>query len=246
MSKKINKSILLTFLAVFIQSNSYAMIVKGKVYDREHEPTKQIFEFIRIEKNENNKKIVTVEFKDLAGKTAVFEKLVYPNQPQGDILFESYDYERFQNNEVVKIYPKESKLHFEYKKQDKIKNNEEAIEKNTITRDQLVSHVQLNWEKLIKGEKIKSRFIVPDRAETIGFGLTEDGEEEINGVKTVRIAMKPTSFIIAMIAKVVYFNFEKEGQHRLLRVIGRTPVLRKDGNDFKNIDGIIDFSYENN
>lgn len=239
-----NVLMILIISILFITTNSFAIVVRGKVYDREGDLKKHVFEFLRTEKIENGKKIVFVDFKDLSGKLAVSEKLIYPIQPsKSEVLFESYEYQRFQNNEVVKIYPEGTKLFFDYKKLDKIKKNDESIEKNMITRDQLTSIVTQNWDSVMNGEKIKSRFIVPDRAETIGFGLVKDGEEVINGQDTVRIVMKPTSFIIAMIAKQAVFNFEKNGSHRLIRAVGRTPVLKRVGDDLKNIDGIIDFEY---
>ncbi len=239
------KLILYLILGMFYAHFAHAIIMRGKIYDRDGDPNKQLFEFVRTEKMENGKKIVVVDFKDMEGKAALTEKLVYPAVPPSGVSvpFETYEFERFQNNEVVKIYPKENKLYFDYKKNEKIKKNDETIEKNTITRDQLATIVINNWDTLMKGETIKSRFIVPDRAETIGFKLFKDSEESLNGKSTVKITMKPSSFVIALLAKAIYFYFEKDGEHRLLRAVGRTPVLKKDGNDLKNIDGIIDFLY---
>jgi hypothetical protein len=224
--------------------SAYAVVVKAKVYDIDGDQSKQLYQFERREKIENGKKIAEVTYKDMQGSLAVSETVIY-NDPNNKeyVVFDEYVFDRPQSQEKAIIKNENGKLKFHHEKNGKIKDRTEDLEPNTIVRDQYVVFLRKNWEALMKDEKIKSRLVVPDRSETIGFTIKKDSEFQMNGKSVIRFKFTPNSFIIAMIAKDAFFTLEKDGEHRLVRVEGRMPVFKKVDNEFKNMFGRLNFEY---
>ena len=227
--------------ALTVSSSSFAINFKGKVFDQEGDPNSALFSFERTERSEGSKRIVEGKFFEVPGnQIAVHEKLTYS---QGATLFERYEFERPMSKESAVVEIRDGKIFFTYTDNGKKEENKEKLEENTINRDELVPFVKRNWDTLMRGEKLKSRFVLPDRAETIGFGLRKRENVTERGIAAIRVVMFALSPFVAAVAGDTFLTFEAGGEHRLLKVEGRTPVLKRIGNAFKTLHGRIEFLY---
>ncbi len=228
-------------VVMFFSTTAHAGILKGKIFDQEGDPSTVLFSFERTERTEGGKRIVEGKYFEVPGNTlALHEKLIYA---QGATLFERYEYERAISNESAVVEIRDGKIHFSYNDNGKKEDNKEKLEENTINRDEIVPFIKRNWDKLMKGEKLKSRFVLPDRAETIGFGLRKRENVTEKGIAAVRVVMFALSPFVAAVAGDTFLTFETAGEHRLLKVEGRTPVLKRVGKAFKTLNGRIEFLY---
>ena len=234
-----NTTLWIALASLFTASNSFASVVKGRVYeDNSNTP---IYTFERNETTEAGKRIVESKFFANDGKVALWEKLHYT---PGKNIFDLYEFERPLSKEKATVRPENDKLHFVYDDGPEHNTAKESLEENTINREEIPTFVAANWNKLMDGDKLKSRFIVPDRAETIGFGMRKREEVTHKGKPAVRVILFALSPFVAMIAGDTFLIFEKDGQHRLLQVDGRTPMLKQVEGKWKSFTGRVEYDYD--
>lgn len=234
----------LTLLSLWIaHPAAHALEVGGLGFDFEGDPTKTAFTFHRKEKIEDGKRVVDVTFNDPSGKIVLEERIIYKDATSS-IDFETYTFKRHQNTDTAHVSIKDEKLWFDVNMGGKPKTDKETLAEGTVIRDTLIPYLTQHWDELVAGKKVKARFVHPERAETIGFNITKESEETLNGVPAVKMKLRPSSLVIALIAGNSYFWMEKNGAHRILRSDGRQPVLKDTGGGkLKNITGRIDFTY---
>jgi len=100
-----------------------------------------------------------------------------------------------------------------------------------------------HWEELMNGATVKFRFIVLQRAETIGFNLVKESETTWHGKPVVILRMEPTSVVIAQLVEPVRFTVEKAPDHRILQYVGRTTPKIKKGNKWEDLDAVSVFAW---
>jgi len=101
-----------------------------------------------------------------------------------------------------------------------------------------------HWDALQRGEKVKCRCIVIPRGETIGFTFAKQSERKQAGKDLIIVKMTPTSPIIGVLVDPLIFTIEKAGRHRVLDYVGRTTPKIKEGNQWKDLDGVTVFEWK--
>ncbi len=233
-----NKLLLLASILT-LNSSLYAATFKAKVYDKD--ATSPMFTYVHTERSEGGKRIVEAQFHTMDGKLALHEKLHYT---PGKNIFDLYELSRPLSHERAAVKPDGEKLHFSYHDGPKHEDDKESIEENTISREDLNAFVAKNWQTIMSGDKLKSRFVIADRTETIGFSMRKREEVTYKGKPAVRVILFATSPFVAAIAGDTFLTFERDGAHRLLEVDGRTPVLKQVDGKWKSFVGRMEYEYE--
>lgn len=108
-----------------------------------------------------------------------------------------------------------------------VKTDSEEIDDLLLIPDQIVPFAHQNWELLMKGETLKFRLALPCRLETIGFKLFHDSDSVVDAKPVHVFRLKPRSFIIAALAPVIEFRFDKAPPHVLVQYIGHILPQRR-------------------
>jgi hypothetical protein len=98
----------------------------------------------------------------------------------------------------------------------------------------LASH----WAALQRGEKVKCRYIVVPRAETVGFTFSKDSEAAGSDQDVLIVKMEATSPFLSPLVDPLFFTIEKAPPHRVLRYAGRTTPRIKAGSKWKDLDAL--------
>lgn len=204
----------------------------AKVYDAENR-TNLLYNYKSEGEMVGNKYHVTNTFTAPDGQVALVEHIHFNT----DKTASYYDVEQKQIGAFGKVEVGASEAKFTYKKDGKEKSDSEKIGADFIVTSAIPLDLEANWDKILKGEKLKRRLAVVDRMETVGFEFFKEKEVDLDGKKAVVVKMKPSSFIIAAIVKPLHFYMSADGT-TLLQIDGRTTVKKNVNGSFKDLDAI--------
>jgi hypothetical protein len=142
--------------------------------------------------------------------------------------------------------PAKASIDFSYTKEPggKPKLRTESLAVSTLNSDMIASFLASQWDKLVRGEKVKSRYIVVPRTETVGFTFVKEPETPGQDPTVMIVKMEATSMILAALVDPLFFTLEKAPPHRVLRYAGRTtPRIRVDGK-WKDLDAVTVFNWD--
>ncbi|HHT9130114.1 MAG TPA: hypothetical protein ACFYEC_04520 [Candidatus Brocadiaceae bacterium] len=205
-------------------------------------PSTMLYKFEKTVTKSGVDELVDRRFSDLSGNLIAEEKLTYKN---GSL--QKLDLVHKQIEQSGSLAVNGNTLTFSYTKEGKPKTSDETLDGILITTDQIYGFLNNNWDKLMKGETLNIRLPVLDRLETVGFKFFQEKEADVDGIKTIVIKMKPSSFVIAALVDPVMFYFHPTDQrpdgHKLIEIVGRTVPKRKDGDKWEDLDVIMKFRY---
>jgi hypothetical protein len=224
-------------------------LLTGTIYAKDSARQQVLFKFKRVATRSGSKVNVQREYTYPDGKPAARERVIY----DGDDMA-SYALEETQIGAAgaVKVQrdassPAKSALLFEYTKDlvsgSKPKTSTEALRNDTLTGDMVAPFLVSHWGELSNGDKVKCRYVVVPRRETVGFTFVKASETTSQGRRLVIIKMEPTSLVIARLVDPVFFTLEKDGQHRVLRYTGRVTPKTKVGNKWDDLDATVVFDW---
>lgn len=169
-------------------------------------------------------------FRDLEGKVLVTENLAF--DASGALA--SYEVIHAQAGTQGKVEVAEGKLVFTKDG----KTESEKLAPNWAVGPVIVPLLTRRWEEVMRGDTIPIRLASWERQETVGFELLKDRVE--NG--RVFVKMKPSSFVISMLVKPIFFEMPADGKS-VLSVVGRVlPKVQegsKDSPKFKDLDAEV-------
>jgi hypothetical protein len=224
-------------------------LLVGTIYAKDSGRQQALFKFKRVATRSGSKVNVLREYTYPDGKPAARERMVY----DGDNLV-TYALDELQIGAAgnMKVQrdpgdPARSALLFEYTKDlasgGKPKTSTEALRNETLTGDMVAAFLVSHWGELLRGEKVKCRYVVVPRRETVGFTFSKESETPLQGRPVVIIRMEATSMIIARLVDPVFFTVEKDGQHRVLQYVGRVTPKTRDGNKWDDLDATFVFEW---
>jgi len=224
-------------------------LLTATIYAKDSGRKQALFKFKRVATRSGSKLSVVREYTYPDGKPAARERLTY----DGDNLT-SYALDELQNGAAgsVKVRrdpanPAKGTLLFDYNKDlasgGKPKTSTEALRNDTLTSDMVATFLVDHWGELAKGEKVKCRYIVVPRRETVGFTFTRESETTAQGRAVLSIKMEATSPIIAALVDPLYFTVEKAGPHHILQYVGRVTPKARRGTNWEDLDGRIVFDW---
>jgi hypothetical protein len=204
-----------------------------------------LFRFTRSAARSGATLTVQRDFTYPKGNLAASEHVIY----QGDLLV-SYDLKEAQIGAAGSARirrstanPARGTIEFEYRAgpDSRLKTSTEAWEPDTLIADMVEPFLTSHWQALQRGEKVKCRYIVVPRLETVGFRFVKEAKGAANRPDVAIIKMEPTSRIIAALVDPLFFTIETAPPHNILDCTGRTtPKLQVKGK-WKDLDALTVF-----
>ncbi len=218
----------------------------GSIYSRD---TKQLlFKFKRLAERSGSTLKVERDFTYPDGKLAARELVVY----EGDALV-SY---RLGESQIgaggtatilrVPDSPDKGSIQFEYSKEagsSPIRHTE-TLRENTLIADMVGPFLVAHWDALRRGEKVKCRYIVVPRTETVGFTFSREAGEVSAGQNVITVKMEPSSTFVSVLVDPLFFTIEEALPHRVLQYVGRTTPKIRVGHKWKDLDAVTVFDWE--
>ena len=140
---------------------------------------------------------------------------------------------------------RDGKVVFSYTKNGKTETDSEDLRPNLTIGPHLMTILRKNWDLIMKGETLQTRYGALERKETVGFKFFKIDEKvmpEFGSKPVVLIRMKSSSLVISALVDPLTFICEKDGSH-LLQVTGRTqPKIQKDGK-WQDLDVDLVYTY---
>jgi hypothetical protein len=224
-------------------------LLTGTIYPKDSGQKTVLYRFRRTAMRTSSKLTVLREFIYPDGKIAARERATYDGN---DLVSYSLDESQIGAAGSAAIRreagnPAKGIITFEYHKDvaegGKPKTSTEALRPDTLVSDLVGPFLAEHWAELAQGEKVKCRYVVVPRRETVGFTFLRDSEASYKGSKAVIIRMEATSPIIARLVDPLYFTVEKEAPHRIFQFVGRmTPKVKLDG-AWKDLDAVMLFDW---
>ncbi len=225
-------------------------VLTGSIYAKDSNPRKLLYNFQRRATRSGSKVNIVREYTNPDGTPAARERVFY----DGDKLV-SYELDELQINAVgsarIELEPGgggKGKIAFEYNKdahdKNSVKSSTENLHPDTLVGDMIATFLRVHWNELFRGEKVKCRYIVVPRRETVGFTFVKDSETTIDGHPVLVVRMEATSALIATLVDPLYFSVDKESGHRVVQYTGRVVPKIKKGDKWDDLDALVIFDWK--
>jgi hypothetical protein len=218
-------------------------LLTGTIYAQDSKNA--LFKFKRTATRSGSKISVVREFTYPDGRPAARERALYDGDNLVSFALEelqigaagSATFHRERGN------PLKGTIEFEYAKDvssgAKPKTSTEALRNDTLIADMVGPFLASHWAELASGQRVKCRYLVVPRRETVGFTFIKESETTYQGHKAVILRMEATSPIIARLVDPLHFTIEQAGPHRVFQFFGRmTPKIRV-GNAWEDLDALM-------
>jgi len=220
----------------------------GAIYGQGADKDKLLYKFRREATRSGKKLIVQRDYTSPNGRLAAQERAIY----EGNDLV-SYELKEptigSLGSATIKRdskNPAKASVEFRFSGETgaKPKLDSEALRENTLVNDMIAPFLASHWDKLMDGKKLKCRYVVVPRKETVGFTFVKDSESVWRNQSVIILKMDPTSPIISALVDPLYFTMQKDPPHHVLQYVGRTtPKIEVEGK-WKDLDAVTVFDWE--
>ncbi len=210
---------------------------KGYVYEKGSDRKKILYTIEREEIKNDNKESLKISYMDPKGILAVKEIALFE-----DNVLTKYSVDFPRRKEKGSVTVQDKKLLFKYTKEGETDDDDEKLTDNFIVGLSMTKNKEKNWQKVVDGETLKTRFGVPKRKETVGFSYFRVKDKEIDK-KVMVVKMKPSSFIISTLVDPLYFSFNLETK-KLISFVGRTKPKQLVKGKWKDLDAETVYKWE--
>ena len=226
----------------------YPEYLEGGIYAQGAEPRQLLFRFKRVATRSGSTLNVDRDFTYPDGRVAAREHIVY----LGNSLA-SYELEELQVGATgsARIHAAtegagKSVIEFQFSpsSSERTKQRTEALAGTALIADMVGPFLTAHWDSLMRGEKVKGRYLVVQRKETVGFTFIKVAQGTAENERTTTIKMEPTSTVIGLLVRPLFFTVQKDSPHRVLRYLGRTTPKVKVGNKWEDLDAITVFDWQ--
>ena len=220
----------------------------GAIYSSDPDKAQLLFNFKRVATRSGSTLKVERDYTYPDGRLAARERVVY----EGNALL-SYDLEELQVGAVgfAKIqHPvgndaKVGGIDFEYRKEpgSRPKSRFESLVDNTLINDMVGPFLVAHWEAFARAEKVKCRYVVVPRRETVGFSFSKTSDSVWQGHEVLIVKMEATSPFVATLVDPLFFTIEKAPPHRVFQYAGRTTPKINVRGKWKDLDAVTVFDW---
>jgi hypothetical protein len=99
------------------------------------------------------------------------------------------------------------------------------------------------WDALLRGEKLKCRYVVLPRRENVGFIFWKESESTWHGQPVVLVKMQPSSSLITAAVDPLVFTIQMAPPHRVFHYAGRTTPKIQVAGKWKDLDALTVFDW---
>jgi hypothetical protein len=169
----------------------------GAIYSKGREPKQLLFNFKRVATRSGLTLTVQRAFTYPDGKPAVRERVLY--QRDKLVLYELEELQLGASGSATLRQADngsgEGSLAFEYTKEPggRPQRRTETLMQNTLIDDMVGPFLISHWNALLRGEKVKCRYIVVPRRDTVGFTFVKDSESLWQAGRWSWFAWKPAA-----------------------------------------------------
>jgi hypothetical protein len=221
-------------------------LLTGYIYARDS--NRLLFKFKRVANHSGPTLKVERDFTYPDGRLAARELVIY----EGNALV-SYALDEVQvgvsGSAIIRRAannPAQGSIDFESSSQagSRSRVRTEVLRENTLIADMVGPFLASHWDALLRGEKVKSRFIVVPRTETVGFTFSKDTEAAQRGQDVLIVRMEPSSLFLSPLVDPLFFTIEQAPPHRVLKYVGRTTPKIEAGGKWKDLDAVTVFDWK--
>jgi hypothetical protein len=224
----------------------YPEYLEGSIYAQGAEPKRLLFRFKRVATRSASTLNVDRDFTYPDGRIAAKEHVVY----QGNSLA-TYELAELQMGAKGSVIARPASagrtlIEFQYSSSlsDRMKPRIENVAGEMLIADMVGPFLAAHWDLLIHGEKVRCRYIVVQRKETVGFTFSKVGSGTTDNENTITLKMEPTSAVLSLMINPLFFTIEKTMPHRVLRYTGRTTPKVKVGSKWEDLDAVTVFDWQ--
>jgi hypothetical protein len=219
----------------------------GAIYGQDRGQQKLLFRFRREATRAGDRLNVQRDFSYPEDQLAAQERVMY----EGDWLV-SYELKELQigASGTVRVRrnandPAKATIEFSYSagsgRAPKVRT--ESLTEDALIADMVGPFLASHWEALRRGEKVKCRYIVLQRRETVGFTFVKDPERASGDGRVMRVRMEASSRFVAALVDPLFFSIEEAPPHRVLQYAGRTTPKIQAGGKWKDLDARTVFDW---
>lgn len=213
----------------------------AKFYEMDTQPRKLLFVNKHVSSPTEKGFLFTNTYSDPDGNVVAVETTDVIRD--GDQLrVHLYKISQKQTGSEGSVEVKDGKANFQFTKDGKTKTASESVGDDFVVGPTLLSYLHHRYDTIRKGGKVKARFVVLDRLETVGFEYFEEKQLDYHGKKARMIKMKPSSFLVAAVVDPLHFIVPLDGT-RVWEVDGRTQLKYKVGDSLKDLDADTVYEY---
>lgn len=224
----------------------YPEYLEGSIYAQGAEPKRLLYRFKRVATRSGSTLSVDRDFTYPDGRIAAREHVVY----QGNSLA-TYELDELQIGAKGTATVKAAgggqtiiELQYAPSSSERTKPRTETLAGAALMADMVGPFLAGHWDSLMRGEKVRCRYIVVQRRETVGFTFTKVAEGSADTGGTITVKMEPTSAVLGLLVRPLFFTIEKPLPHRVLRYVGRTTPKVKQGSKWEDLDAVTVFNWQ--
>lgn len=220
--------------------------LSGAIYAGERRQL--LFNFKRVVRRSGSTLNVRRDFAYPDGKLAAREHVVY----EGDALV-FYELQELQTGALgsatirrAKDNPDKGSIEFGYIREagGRGKLRTEVLQDQTLVADMTGLFLASHWDALWRGEKVKCRFIVVPRCQTVGFDFIKDSATTRGGRDVLIVRMEASSLFVGALVEPLFFTMEQAPPHRVLEYFGRTTPKIPERGKWKDLDALTVFDWK--
>jgi hypothetical protein len=222
-------------------------VLTGSIYSAGLDAQKLLFKFKRVATRTGHTLDVVRDYSYPDGKLAAREHVVY----EGNALA-LFELEETQSGEKgsARVFresgnPEQGRIEFDYIKgpDARTKPRSEPLTPDVLVADMMGPFLKDNWDRLARSEKVKCRYIVVPRRETVGFTFGKESDSIWHGREVMIVRMEPSSRLLSALVNPLFFTIERQPPHRVLQYVGRTTPKIASGSKWKDLDALTVFDW---
>jgi hypothetical protein len=207
-----------------------------------------LFKFKRTATRSGSSLKVQRDFTYPDGKLAAREQVVYDGDSLVSFTLDESQVHAAGSARIRRASQNPSKgtIEFEYAAQigGRVKTRTETLAENTLIGDMVGPFLAAHWDALLRGEKVRCRYLVIPRRETVGFTFGKASDSKWQGHDVLTVRMEPSSLLIEALVDPLFFTIEKTPPHHVLQYVGRTTPKIQAGAKWKDLDAETVFDWE--
>lgn len=216
----------------------------GKVYQLDSHREELLYHYRVNIINFGKKKIYKTEYMDRkwnVGEAAVTE---YIETKSGDIV--EYKINHKQTGETGSFRIANKEIIFTHTHDGTKETATHPLVKDFVVMPTLITHIQSNWKRLVKGERLLVHYGVWNRRNTLRFTIKKVKELTKDGQNLVLFRFEAKNLGIRLLmGQPLNFYFNKDTKQPYL-VLGRTLPKYKRWGRWKNLNAETVISYDSN
>jgi len=224
------------------------VFLSGLIYARGADTNNILFRFQRTATRTGDTLNVRRDFTYPDGKLAAQERAIYEGN---ELVFYVLKELQIGAGGSAKIRHDRSKpgkgiIEFEYTGEagSRAKTHTEDLPENALIGDMVGPFLVAHWDVLARGDKVKCRYLVVPRRETVGFTFVKDKNTSYQGQGAILVRMEPSSRLLSALVDPLFFTIETNSPHRVWSYSGRTTPKIRSGNKWKDLDATTVFDWE--